>query len=267
MNLAVFRHTVRQNRLRLVAIAAALVGWGMLMPVIYATFGVTMRDIIAQFPVMEQFANFGGGDLFTLPGSIALGFIHPIAIALLAVFAIALPLSSISGERQRGTLENVLARPVSRRSLYVTLLVAATIFIALAVAAVLAGAVAASAGMNVLDELELANVPLLWLNGVLLYVTIAAIAFAASVSFDRMAPAASIVLAIVIVAYFLQVLGSLWPDAEWLQPYSIFHYLKADETLDTGLQPLDIGLLSAIAAVFIAYALWVFPRRDLAAPA
>jgi ABC-2 type transport system permease protein len=267
VNLAVFRHTVRQNRVRLVVIAAALVGWGTLMPIIYATFGVTMRDIIERFPLAEQFANFGGGSIFTLSGSIALGFIHPIAIALLAVFAIALPLGSISGERQRGTLENVLARPVSRRSLYVTLLVAATIFIALGMAAMLAGAVAASAAVDVLDELHLANVPLLWLNGVLLYVAIAAIAFAASVSFDRMAPAASIVLAVVIVAYFLQVIGSLWPDADWLQPYSIFYYLKADDTLETGLQTFDVGLLSAIAVAFIAYALLVFPRRDLAAPA
>jgi ABC-2 type transport system permease protein len=267
VNLAVFRHTARQNRFRIVVIAAALVGWGVLMPVIYATFGVTLRDIIEQFPLVEQFANFGGGSVFTLSGSIALGFIHPIAIALLAVFAIALPLGSISGERQRGTLENVLARPVSRRSLYVTLLVAATIFIAVGVAAILVGTLAASAAMDVLDELQLANIPVLWLNGVLLYVAIAALAFAASVSFDRVAPAASIVLAVVIVAYFLQVIGSLWPDAEWLQPYSIFYYLKADDTLETGLQPFDVGLLLAIIVIFIAYALWVFPRRDLAAPA
>jgi putative exporter of polyketide antibiotics len=267
VNLAVFRHTVRQNRVRLVVVAAALVGWGVLMPVVYATFGVTMRDLVEQLPLLQQFANFGGGNVFTLSGSIALGFIHPIAIALLAVFAVGLPLGSIAGERQRGTLENVLARPVSRQELYVTLLVTATVFIALAVAAILAGAVTASTAMGVLDELQLANVPLLWLNGVLLYVAIAAISFGASVSFDRVAPAASIVLTIVIVAYFLQVIGSLWPDAEWVQPYSIFYYLKADETLESGLQPFDAALLSAIAVALIAYALVVFPRRDLGAPA
>ena len=267
MNLAVFRHTIRQNRVRLVVIAAALVGWGALMPVVYATFGVTMRDLVEQLPLLQQFANFGGGNMFSLSGSIALGFIHPIAIALLAVFAIGLPLGAIAGERQRGTLENVLARPVSRRSLYVTLLVTATIFIGLAVAAILLGAVTSAAATDVIDELQLANVPLLWLNGVLLYVAIAAIAFAASVSFDRLAPAASIVLAIVVVAYFLQVIGSLWPDAEWLQPYSLFHYLKADETLESGLQPTDVGLLAAVAVALILYALVVFPRRDLAAPA
>jgi ABC-2 type transport system permease protein len=267
MNLAVFRHALRQNRVRLLAVIAALLVWGTLMPVIYATFGVTMRELIEQFPLMEQFANFGGGNMFTLPGSIALGFIHPIAIALLAVFALGFPLGAVAGERQRGTLENVLARPVSRRSFYVTLLIAATLFIAVAVAAALIGTVASAAAMNVIDELDVTNVPALWLNGLLLYLAIAAIAFAASVSFDRMAPAAGITLAIVLIAYFFQILGSLWPDAEALQPYSLFYYLKADETLVDGLQPFDIGLLLTVIVVAVAYALWIFPRRDLAAPA
>jgi ABC-2 type transport system permease protein len=267
MNAAVFRHVLSQNRLRLLAIVAGLTVWGTLMPIVYATFGVTLRDIIVQFPMLEQFMQFGGGNMFTLAGSVGLGYIHPIAIALLAVFAIAFPLSGVAGERQRGTLEVVLARPVSRTSYYLTLLAAATLFIGLAIAATLVGTVIASAGLNVIDELGTGNLPALWLNGTLLYFAIAAISLAASVSFDRLGPAASVTLAIVILSYFLQVLGSLWPDAEWLQPYSLFYYLKPELTLTEGLQVTDLVVLGVVAAVAIAYALLVFPRRDLAAPA
>jgi hypothetical protein len=71
----------------------------------------------------------------------------------------------------------------------------------------------------------------------------------------------------VIASYFLQILGSLWPDAAWLQPYSLFHYLKAQETLTEGLQLFDVTLLLAVTTVAVIYALVVFPRRDLAAPA
>lgn len=267
MNAAVFRHVVRQNLLRLVVVGAALTGWGTLMPIIYSAFGIQMREIVKQFPALEQFMHFGGGDMFSLPGSIAVGFIHPIAIALLAVFAILLPLSGIAGERQRGTLEVVLARPVSRTAYYVTLVVASTLFIALAMALTLVGALISAAAANVLGELEVVNLPALWLNGVLLYFAIATIALAASVSFDRVAPAAGIVGAVVLIAYFLQIIGSLWPDANWLQPYSLFHYLNPSVTLTDGLQVLDVALLAAVGAVAIVYALVVFPRRDLAAPA
>lgn len=266
MSATVFRHVLRQQRLRLLVVVAALTGWGTLMPIVYATFGVQLQDLIRSFPQMQQFMHFGGGDMFTLSGSIAVGYIHPIAIALLAVFAIAFPLSGVAGERQRGTLEIVLARPVSRRSYYVTLLVAAILFIGLAVAATLIGTVIAAAAVNVLDQLDLGNMLLLWVNGVLLYFAIAAIAFAASVSFDRMGPAAAVVLAIVLVAYFLQIIGSIWPDADWLQPYSIFHYLQADLVLREGLQVFDSALLLLVGSVAVVYALIVFPRHDLAAP-
>jgi ABC-2 type transport system permease protein len=267
MNLAVFRHALRQNRVRLLAIVVALAIWGALMPIIYSAFGVTMREIIAAFPMFEQFTRFGGSNIFSLPGSVGLGFIHPFAIALLAVFAIAYPLTAVAGERQRGTLEVVLARPISRRSFYVTLLINTTLYIALSVAAVLLGALAASAATGVVDELAAENLPLLWFNGTLLYVSIGSIALAMSVSFDRMAPAATITLTVVLVAYFLQVLGSIWPDAQWLQPYSLFYYLKPEDVLLRGLPPFDIALLGTVAIAGVIYALFVFPRRDLAAPA
>jgi ABC-2 type transport system permease protein len=267
MNLAVLRHALRQNRLRLLVVIAALVGWGALMPVIYATFGVEMQEIIRQFPMMEQFTRFGGGNMFSLPGSIGLGFIHPFAIALLAVFAVGFPVMAVAGERQRGTLENVLARPVSRRSLYTTLLVAAGVFIALCMAAALIGAFLSSAAVDRLDELEAQNLPLLWLNGTLLYLAFASIGLAASVTFDRAAPAAAITVAVVLLAYFLQILGSLWPDAEWLQPYSLFYYLKPEEVLTDGLPLVDVTLLATVAVLGIVYSLIVFPRRDLGAPA
>jgi len=263
----VFGHLLRQNALRLIVVIVALTGWGMLMPVIYSAFGQQLADIVNTFPAIQQFVHFGGGDLFSLPGTIAVGYIHPIAIALLSVFAIALPLSWIAGEQQRGTLEIVLARPIARISYYLTLLAASTLFTGLAMAATLVGTVLATAAVGLLDQLTLANLPALWLNGLLLYLAIAAISFAASVTFDRLGPAAGFVLGIVLTSYFLQVLGSLWPDAEWLQPYSIFHYLDPSAVLLDGLQVFDAVLLAAVGALAVVYALAVFPRRDLAAPA
>ena len=79
-------------------------------------------------------------------------------------------------------LEIVLARPVSRTGYYVTLLVTSTLFTALGVAATLVGTVIATAATGLLDQLEVANLAALWLNGILLYFAIAAISFAASVS-------------------------------------------------------------------------------------
>jgi ABC-2 type transport system permease protein len=225
-----------------------------------------MEGLFESGIIPEQFANFGGGDVFTLSGSIALGFIHPISIILVAIFAVGFATSAVAGERQRGTLEVILARPVSRRTVYATLLVALVLFIAVVLGASIVGTIVGVTVVGIGDELAFDRLPLLWLNGVLLWVAFGAIGLAASVSFDRLTPALGITLAIVVVSYFLEVLGSLWPDAQPLQPYSLFHYLAARDVLNGVVSTGGLALLAGVAASAIAWALVVFPRRDLAAP-
>ena len=266
MNGALLRHTWRLQRARLAVVSIALSVWGFLLPVVYARFGSQFSALMNSGLLPEQFAKFGGGDVFSLSGTIALSFIHPIAIILTSVFAIGFSSSAIAGERQKGTLEVALARPISRRTFYFTLLVASFVFVGTTIAALLAGGVSGSAFAGVVGELELEHVPLLWLNGVLLFGAIAAIGLAASVSFDRLPPALGWTLGIVIAMYVMQVLGSLWPAAEKLQPYSLFYYLKPKPILTGAAEPFDLAVLTLVILLAVGWALVVFPRRDLAAP-
>ncbi len=266
MNRQLFVRTWRAQRLKLAIASVAIAAWSLFLPVIYDSFGGQMKALIDSGVIPEQFANFGGGDVFTLSGSVALGYIHPIAISLVAIFAVGFASSAVAGERQRGTLEVILARPISRRTLYVTLLVALVAFIGIVLGASILGTVVGSAIAGVADELALERLPLLWLNGVLMWVAFGAIGLAASVSFDRLTPALGITLGLVIVSYFLEVLGSLWPDAEMLQPYSLFHYLAARDVLDGSAGVGGFLLLGTVFVAAVAWALVVFPRRDLAAP-
>jgi hypothetical protein len=89
---------------------------------------------------------------------------------------------------------------------------------------------------------------------------------AASASFDRLPPALGVTIGFVVVMYFLDVLGSLWPAAGTLQPYSLFHYLKPKAILVGAGSPLDQAVLAAVVVAAMGWALVVFPRRDLAAP-
>jgi ABC-2 type transport system permease protein len=267
VNGALFRQTWRAQRLKLTVVSIALIVWGFLLPLIYGKFGSQFRAVMESGIFPAQFAEFGGGDIFSLPGSIALSLIHPIAIILTSVFSVGFSAAAIAGERQRGTLEVALARPIARRVFYLTLLQAGFGFVAVTVAALLAGGVAGATFAGVIGEFPLRNVPLLWLNGVLLFGSFAAVGLAASASFDRVAPPLGITIGFVVLMYFLDVLGSLWPDAAILQPYSLFHYLKAKAILLGATSPLKDGaILAGVIAVAVVWALVVFPRRDLAAP-
>jgi ABC-type transport system involved in multi-copper enzyme maturation permease subunit len=266
LNGALLRHTWRAQRTKLAIVSIALAAWGFLLAVVYARVGSRFTALMQSGMLPEQFARFGGGDVFSLAGTIALGLIHPIAIILTSVFAVGFSASAVAGERQRGTLEVALARPMSRRVLYLSLLAASFGFIAVSIAALLAGSISGAAFSGIVGELPFRNLPLLWLNSVLLFGAVAAIALAASVSFDRLTPALGVTLGIVIAMYVLEVLGSLWPAAEVLQPYSLFHYLKAKAILTGFVAFSDVIVLSSVILIAMVWALVVFPRRDLAAP-
>lgn len=266
MNAVVFGHLWRSQRTKLAIVWLAMAAWSVFMPVIYKSFGEQVKAIVDSGIFPKQLMNFGGGDVFSLGGSVAIGFIHPIAIVLIAIFAIGFTTTAVAGERQRGTLEVILARPVSRRSLYATELAAALVFVGLVLLGAIVGTLVGSILSGAIGELAIERLPLLWLNGFLLWGAIAAISLAASVSFDRLTPALGITLAIVVVSYFLEILGSLWPDAKGLQPFSLFHYLTAREVLAGSVDWFSFALLAVVAGAAIGVALIVFPRRDLAAP-
>jgi hypothetical protein len=128
-------------------------------------------------------------------------------------------------------------------------------FIAVCIAALLAGSVSGATFAGVVNKLTFRNLPPLWLNSVLLFGAFAAIALAASISFDRLTPALGLALGIVIAMYVLEVLGSLWPAAQGLQPYSLFHYLKAKAILTGVFAPFDLVVLASIILLAMVWAL------------
>ena len=260
------RHTWRGNRARVGFLALAMGVWAFLMPVIYATFGVQMEALLKSGIIPEAFLRLLGADPFSLSGAVALGTVHPVALGLQLVYPVGFAAFAIAGERQRGTLEVLLARPVSRRSVFLTLFVAVVAFAALVTAAQLAGTVLGAALYDVAGQLDPGALAFLGLNTLALLAALAAICLAASASFDRPSTPLAIGLVVVIAGYVLEVLGTLWPDAAFLQPYSPFHYLQPLEILAGRDATTDALILAAVAAVALGIGLVRFPRRDLAAP-
>ncbi|HYM53619.1 MAG TPA: ABC transporter permease subunit [Candidatus Dormibacteraeota bacterium] len=267
MNGRLLIQTLRWNRVKLAAIVVAAFAWGLLIPIIYVSFGEAFKDLADSGIIPSELMNFGSGSLFTLPGALTLGLQHPLAIAFLGLFAIGSTVDAVAGERERGTLEVLLARPISRRTLYVTLAVAVLFLLAVVLAALLAGQLTGIAINDLTNELDLGLLPLAYANGLLLWTAFAAFGLAASVSFDRNAPALGLSMAYLLVNYFLEILGSLWTDVAWTQEYSLFHQFQPGDILEGNIDPMHFVILGVAVVVPVIYSLILFPRRDLAAPA
>jgi len=266
VSLRQLRQSMYWLRGRLLVVAVLAVAWGALIPTFYITFQDLFSGLIASgFP--ENLLNFGSGSLFTLPGAVTIGFQHPIGIGLVAIFAVGAAANAVAGERESGTLEVVLARPLSRRGFYVSVGVAVLIAVTVVVAMLLAGQVLSIFLLGVDDEIDIAYVPLVWLVGLLLWAAFATFSLAASVTFDRRGPALGLSLAYLGVMYFLEILATFLPELEWTQEYSLFHHFNPGEILTGKLDPVDVVILGVAAVLPVIWALVVFPRRDLAAPA
>jgi ABC-type transport system involved in multi-copper enzyme maturation permease subunit len=263
---ALLRRTFAARRLVILACVGAMLIWGAVLPLVYASIGRQYGSFIQNNPFLEQFSQFGGGDLFSLPGAMALGFIHPFAIVVCSILAIGIPIGGIVSERQRGTLEVLLARPISRHTLMAVVAVVAVTGLAIAIAAQLLSSIAGATFAGVADELPVDRLPIVWAMGLLLFTTIMAISLAASVSSDRTAPAQGVTLAIVLGSYLLEVVASLWTEARWLGDLSLFHYVRTKEILLGELRVTDVFIIGGVGVIALVWAWVVFPRRDIGAP-
>lgn len=267
MTWALFRRTLAWNRTRLLVLLLVSFGWGILIPVFYVSFSDALREVVNSGLFPRDLMSFGSGDFFSLPGALTLGLQHPLAIAFVAVFAIGVPVAAVAGERERGTLEVLLSKPISRLRHYGVVAAAVLLILALIVAALLLGEVAGAALVDVIDELDLGGLPLVFLNGLLLWSAFGSFSLAASVSFDRAGPALGLSLGYLLLNYFFEILGSLWDAAEWTQQYSLFHHFNPGQVLRGDAEAIDYLILGLATLVPVIWAVAVYPRRDLAAPA
>jgi ABC-2 type transport system permease protein len=205
--------------------------------------------------------------MFSVNGSLSMAFTHPFTLLLVGVMAVAYPALAISGERDRGTLEVTLSRPISRRRLLATLVAAgiACLVVLLGVLVRRLGGVSFRVGLA--DEVDYVRLAQLWLVAVLLFVCFMALTFAVAVESDRAAPAVGIPAAFVLLNYLAWAIGSIWPDVGFLEEWSMFSLLETQQVLAQGAAAGDVVAMVGFIAIFMGLAFYRFPRRDLPAPA
>lgn len=170
--------------------------------------------------------------------------------------------SFLSGEIDHRTIELLLAQPVVRTRLVLTRYAALSVTIVLLMLAVLAGIVAGITAMNIETSIP-------WLAYTLGYMGMLTLAFggiamfiSACMSDSRRAALTS--LGVLVIMYFMETIGSVVDMLGPLRYLSLFHYARYNEMLmSKSLSMTDLGVLLAVAVVFVALAAYVFRKRDI----
>lgn len=248
----------------------ALFGWGAglvgLVAMLLAFFPAlrgneSIAKLLEAYP--EAFRSmFAISDFTSGPGYLRSEVFAFTAPALLVVLAVLWGSDVLAGEEQRGTLDLLLANPISRRRVVVEkwLAMCAGVAMVTAVFGVALGVGDAALGMGVgAGRLAAAVVA-----AGLLAIALGTLAFAVAAASGRRALARGVTAAVAVASYLVSSLSGLVGWLGPLRPFSVWYHALGVDPIGHGFAVWHLGVLVAPALVLVALAAAAFDRRDLA---
>lgn len=255
----VFLKTLRDQRWQ-------IIGFGLAMAVMAATavwLWPSVRDTLQNFKIPPSVQALLGSDLdlSTASGYLS-GRYYGWTIILVLVYVIIAGTAAIAGEEGEGTMDLLLAQPVSRTQ------VIAGKFAATAVGAVGIiglGYVGFLVSIPTVDiDVTLADVAVACANMLPITLMFFTLSLWAGAAAPGRGMAAGAVIGIVTAAYFLYTLSNGVESLRWMRYATPFYYYGGGLPLIRGIEWWHAGLLTGLAVVFLAASVRMFERRDVA---
>jgi ABC-2 type transport system permease protein len=263
-----FLKTLRDARRAIAWWTVGLIAMTALMVAAYPSVrdNPDLNKMVEDYPdAFKAFLGLGETVDYTSPAgylnSELFSFVVPL---LLLIAAIGAGARATAGEEERGTLDLLLANPISRRRLVLEKLAALCVeIVVLAVVLWLALIVGAGAvGMHI----SAAHLAAAIVAAALLASAFGAIALFLGALLGRRGAAVGIAAAGAVAAYLLSSLAELVTFLKPLRVASPFYHYAANDALRAGLAPEHLAVLIALVVVAALGAIVAFERRDLATP-
>lgn len=244
-----------------------LVGLVALMVSVYPSVrdNEALNKLVNDYPAaLKGFVAFGGEiDYVSAAGYLGSELFSLMVPLLLLVAAIGAGARAIAGEEERGTLDLLLAQPMSRRRVALEKLAALMAEI-VGLGIVLFAALEVGSRAVALD-ISAAHLAAATTAAVLLAISFGAVAFLLGAATGHRGRASGIAAALAVASYVLNGLAPLVGALEPLQRVSLFYHYAASDPLREGLATSHVSVLLGVAILAAALALLAFDRRDLAA--
>ncbi len=285
MNAALLKKTIRESRWLLLGGMAFMCVVHWLRVWIASFFSVSSLEGIFSFmpAVVETMLPVTYVQMASTAGRIAIAYDDPIVLLLVTVWGISRGSDSISGELNRGTMEMVLAQPVTRLGVLGSQAVVTLAGAALLAAAALLGTAIGLATVTLDEVIPLRVFLPAAINLFAMTVFLAGLSTMISAGSNYRARVVGIVGAFYAVSMVVKIVGRMAPGWEWLTYCSFFtpfepQLLVADTTrawsmwTHTAAGGIEMGglgydsILIGLGLAFYLLASVVFCHRDLPAP-
>lgn len=207
-----------------------------------------------------------GTEIDTLvgPGTFAVGWTHPIALALLWAQAITFCTRVPAGEVDRGTIDVLLGLPVSRTRVY---LCESAAFLVAGLCVVAMGVVGSvTFAWYAPPELKYASGDLVIVvtNLYCLHIAVGGFTLFVSCLSNRRGPAVGIVFGILLASFLLSFLAQFWEPAQRLSFLTVLNYYRPMLIMRESAWPVaDILALLGVGFITWLAGLIIFARRDI----
>jgi ABC-2 type transport system permease protein len=248
-----------------------IVGWSLALVVVgcgYAAFWPTINNpdllrALESYPkaVLEAL-NYRD---FATPAGYLNATVYGMLVGLLlVVFGVATGTRLVAGDEEAGTLDLVLAHPVSRTSLALQRFAALVVTVVI-MSAVLWVGIALLRGPARLEGITLGDLAAMHVHVVAFGVLFGAIAFATGAATGSRTLALAVGAGTGILAYAASGLLPQVAGLAWVRGWSAFTWLNGSEPLRNGLDLGHLGLMLGLSAALVALGTAVFVRRDIGA--
>ncbi len=243
-----------------------LIGFVALIVSVYPTVhsNPALKKLAEDYPkALQAFVAFGGPvDYSSAAGYLGIELFSLMVPLLLLVAAIGSGAGGIAGEEERGTLDLVLANPVSRRRLVLEKSAALVLEI-IGLGFVLWAAL--WIGALIVDmDISVGNLAAATTGAVLLALAYGEIAVLLGAATGRRSLAIGVTAGLGVAAYLVNGLAPLVDALETPQRFSPFYHYAVGDPLRNGLPAAHLVVLAGIAIAAGALAPYAFSRRDIA---
>lgn len=259
---SVFERTLHEQR-------RALAGWsaglGTLAAVLLAFFP-TLRGNESIAKLLEAYPKafremFAIADFTTGPGYLRSEVFSLTGPLLVVILAVLWGSDVVAGEEERGTVDVLLANPVSRRRVLVekSAAVATGVVLVTGFFGVVLWLGGLLVGLDVGAEALVAAL----ISTALLALVFATLALLVAAGTGKRGLARGVAAAVAVASYLVSSLASLVGWLRPARPFSPWYHAIGVDPIGNGFEPWHLALLAGLALAFVALAVAAYDRRDL----
>lgn len=192
----------------------------------------------------------------SLDGAAAFGFDHPLVLAFMTLNAIIIPSRHIAGAIETGTMELMLAYPVGRLKLLISMWLTACVALMVVSFGAFAGSCLSALFYHDAQMEFLRKMALICLNLWLFFILIMTYS-TMTAAFEKEGGRSGVISAgITLLFFFAHILATFWKDIEFIKPYNIFTYFQPQQLMfgerSLGFNSVVLGVLISVCLVISA---------------